>query len=106
MLKLGDFQEYGSNVLGKTSIVVRARHSCSLFICRPARNRSEEHTLPYVLSPEQATLVLRRNLADVHLGLVNRGEDGDHRPIYGAHVRFGNEGETASRPGSVEQPVR
>ncbi|CAM9689240.1 unnamed protein product [Sphacelaria rigidula] len=71
---------------------------------RPARNRSEEHTLPYVLSPEQATLVLRRNLADVHLGLVNRGEDGDHRPIYGAHVRFGNEGETASRPGSVEQP--
>lgn len=34
---------------------------------RRARNKSPEHNLPCVLSREQATLVLRKNLADPYL---------------------------------------
>lgn len=101
----GIVQEHISNVLEMTSDAVLARHSCSPLDCRPARSKSGDNTLPYVLSPEQATLVLRRNLADVYLGLVNQ-EDGRHRPISAAHVRFGNEGESSSRPARVEQSVR
>lgn len=43
-------------------------HGRTCFRNRPARNKSPEHNFPCVLSQEQATFIIRRDLADVYLG--------------------------------------
>lgn len=70
---------------------------------RPARNESPEETLPYVLSPQQTTLVLRRNLADVFLGFTD--ENRLHCPIPAARIRFGDKDELFGQAAKLHESV-
>lgn len=80
-----------------------------LVACRPARNKSPEHSLPCVLSPEQATLVLRRDVADVFLGPPRhdaKEQSKNNQPIPAAGIRTSAWDGVDGRPPEAQGAVR
>ncbi|CAM9486652.1 unnamed protein product, partial [Ectocarpus sp. 12 AP-2014] len=73
---------------------------------RRARNKSPEHSFPCVLSPEQATLVLRRRLADVFYPRHSSASEAGCHSHDTLEERYSDDGDGGAEEQEVSQPTR
>lgn len=73
---------------------------------RRARNNSPEHSFPCVLSQEQATLVLRRRLADVFYPRHSSASEAGCHGHETLEERHGDDGDGGAKEQEVSGPAR